>query len=72
MAGSTIFSTLDMTAGYNQVPVKPEDIPKTAFVTKRGLYEFRTMSDQCTSHISKSRGARSAGAPMDFLSNLFK
>ena len=43
MAGSTIFSTLDMTAGYNQVPVKPEDIPKTAFVTKHGLYEFRTM-----------------------------
>ena len=43
MGGSTIFSTLDITAGYNQVPVKPEDIHKTAFVTKRGLYEFRTM-----------------------------
>jgi hypothetical protein len=43
MTGAIIFSTLDMTAGYNQVPIKNDDIPKTAFVTKHGLYEFRTM-----------------------------
>jgi hypothetical protein len=30
--GTKYFSTFDLTAGYHQVPVKEEDIPKTAFV----------------------------------------
>lgn len=37
---STLFTTVDMTSGYHKVPVKESDIPKTAFVTKYGLYEF--------------------------------
>ena len=40
LAGSAIFSTLDMTSGYNQIPVKKEDIPKTAFVTRQGLFQI--------------------------------
>lgn len=40
--GSVFFSTFDITSGYHQVPVRKEDIPKTAF-TKYGLYEFKTM-----------------------------
>jgi hypothetical protein len=32
-----------MTSGYHQVPVKESDIPKTAFVTKYGLYELTKM-----------------------------
>ena len=43
VAGATVFSTFDITSAYNQVPVRPEDIPKTAFVTKYGLYEYTTM-----------------------------
>jgi hypothetical protein len=43
MAGATIFSTLDMTSGYYQVPVRTSDIPKTAFVTRQGLWEFKAM-----------------------------
>ena len=39
VSGSAYFSTLDLTSGYNQVPVAKEDIPKTAFVTKYGLFE---------------------------------
>ena len=42
-AGACYFSTMDMTSGYYQVPVNPDDIPKTAFTTKFGLYEFTTM-----------------------------
>ena len=38
-----MFSMLDMTSGYYQMPIKEEDIPKTAFITKQGLYEFTTM-----------------------------
>ena len=43
VSGSTIFTTVHMTSGYHQVPVKESDIPKTAFVTKYGLYEFTKM-----------------------------
>ena len=43
MAGSVIFSSLDMTSGYNQVPIKTTDIPKTAFVTRKALFELVTM-----------------------------
>lgn len=41
--GSICFSTFDLTSGYHQVPVKEEDIPKTAFITEYGLYEFTTL-----------------------------
>ena len=43
MAGSVLFFTLDITSAYNQVPVKVEDIPKTAFVIKYGLFEYVTI-----------------------------
>ena len=49
VAGAKYFSTMDLTSGYYQVPVKEEDIPKTAFVTKSGLYEFVTMPMGLTS-----------------------
>ena len=40
ISGSKIFSTVDLTCGYFQVPVRSQDIPKTAFVSRHGLYEF--------------------------------
>ena len=43
VAGSMFFSTLDMTSGYNQVPIREEDIPKTAFVSHHGFWEWTTM-----------------------------
>jgi len=43
LSGAVYFSTLDMTSGYNQIPVRKEDIPKTALVTRQGLFEFKTM-----------------------------
>ena len=43
VAGATLFSMMDIPAAYHQIPVAKEDIAKTAFVTKYGLYEFKTM-----------------------------
>ncbi|GAQ92084.1 putative retrotransposon protein [Klebsormidium nitens] len=37
------FTTLDAQAGYWQIPVHPDDVHKTAFLTHRGLYEFLRM-----------------------------
>ena len=43
LAGSQLFSTLDLISGYWQVEVKPEDREKIAFVTSEGLYEFNVL-----------------------------
>ena len=42
-AGATIFSSLDLAMAYQQVPVKPYDIEKTAFITQVSLNEIMKM-----------------------------
>ena len=39
-----IATTFDLAESYNQVLVREEDRPKTAFATDRGLYECNVMS----------------------------
>ena len=44
LAGSSVFSKMDLRLGYHQIKIQNEDVPMTDFTTRYGLYKFTVMS----------------------------
>ena len=43
LVGAQCFSTLDLSSGYHQIAIRPDDQHETAFVTPMGLFEYTRM-----------------------------
>jgi hypothetical protein len=44
LARAQVFSKIDLHSGYHQIKIRAEDVPKTAFTTTYGLFEYLVMS----------------------------
>jgi len=44
LSKAKVFSKIELRSEYHQIKIRPQDIPKTAFSTRYGLYEYLVVS----------------------------
>jgi hypothetical protein len=48
LSKANVFFKIDLRSGYHQIKIHPKDVPKTAFSTRYGLYEYLVISFRLT------------------------
>ena len=52
LQGAKVFLKIDLRSEYHHLKIREKDIPKTAFTTRYGLYEYTAMSFGSTNDTS--------------------